>query len=120
MLETTGVKHTRKYAVYGNVYASEDMYIPEWFYIGTFYRCKVFIASNGYYNYDYEEVVGDWSIGWSEEYLEERYKAISNGDEREQKLYALLDEEEADLAARQAKFDSKYRNTKEEKENETH
>tara|TARA_R110000782_G_scaffold13623_5_gene40124 strand:+ start:1665 stop:2024 length:360 start_codon:yes stop_codon:yes gene_type:complete len=119
MLETTGVKHTRKYAVYGNVYASEGMYIPEWFYIGTFYRCKVFIAQNqGFYGY--EEVLGGWSIGWSEEYLEERWDALSDEDERGQKIDALMDEEEADLASRRAKFDSKYRNTKAEKENEPH
>ena len=112
------MKHTRKYAVYGNVYASEGMYIPEWFYIGTFYRCEVFIANHGDFHYDYEEVVGGWSIGWSEEYLEERWEAIPDGDESEQKMDALMDEEEADLAARQAKFDSKYRNTKAEKKNE--
>ena len=118
MLETTGVKHTRKYAVYGNVYASEGMYTPEWFYIGTFYRCEVFIAKNqGFYGY--EEVLGGWSIGWSEEYLEERYEAIPTGDASEQRIYALMGEEEADLTARQAKFDSKYRNTKLEKQNET-
>tara|TARA_R110000737_G_scaffold137710_1_gene168651 strand:- start:91 stop:450 length:360 start_codon:yes stop_codon:yes gene_type:complete len=119
MLETTGVKHTRKYAVYGNVYASDGMDIPEWFYIGTFYRCKVFIAKNqGFYGY--EEVLGGWSIGWSEEYLEERYKAIPTGDESDQKIDALMDEEEADLASRRAKFDSKYRNTKLEQHNGTH
>jgi hypothetical protein len=96
--------------VYGNVYASEGMYIPEWFYIGTFYRCEVFIASNGHYNYDYEEVVGGWSIGWSEEYLEERWDAIPDEDEfAEQRMDALIDEELEDIKKQQAKFNAKYR-----------
>jgi hypothetical protein len=117
MLETTGVKHTRKYAVYGDVYGSDGVHIPEWFYIGTFYRCEVFIAKNqGFYGY--EEVLGGWSIGWSDEYLEERYNALPNEGEIEQELNALAEEEEADLAAQQAKFDFKYRNTKAEKDNE--
>ena len=105
----TGVKHIKKYAVYGNVYASDGIYIPEWFYRGTFYRCQIFILNQGFYNDDYSEVVGGWSIGWSKEYLEKRWKAIS--DENEfvgQKMYALMDEELADIKEQQAKFNAKY------------
>ena len=103
------MKHTKKYAVYGMVYASDDMYIPEWFYRGTFYRCNLFIANTGEQHPDYEEVVGGWFIGWSEEYLEERYESIREEDERsEHKIDDLIDEEDADIKQQQAKFDAKY------------
>lgn len=106
------MKHTKKYAVYGDVYASEGMYVPDWFYRGTFYNCKIFIANNGEYNDDYEEVVGGWSIGWSEEYLEERYESIPEEDEfLERKIAELFDEELADIKKQQAKFDAKYQLT---------
>ena len=104
------MKHIKKYAVYGDVYASDGMYIPEWFYRGNFYRCEIFIANHGDYHYDYEEVVGAWSIGWSEEYLEERWDAIPDEDEfAEQKMDALMDEELTDLKKQQDKFNAKYR-----------
>ncbi len=103
------MKHIKKYAVYGMVYASEGMYTPDWFYRGTFYRCKVFIANTGDHHPDYEEVVGDWFIGWSEEYLEERYESIPERDELlDIKISEIHNEEKADIKQQQAKFDAKY------------
>ena len=102
MSETTGVKHTRKYAVYGDVYCLEDIWMPEEFYIGTFYRCKVFIAQNEDFH-DHPEVRGDWSISWAEDYL---YGKMDGDNDKVND--PVFEEQEADLKKKNKAFEDKY------------
>ena len=91
------------------VYANEGMYRPDWFYRGTFYRCQSFMANSVDNHPDYEEAVGDWFIGWSEEYLEERYESLTEkGELLDRKMREIHDEEKTDIEQQQAKFDAEY------------
>ena len=98
---------TKEYAVYGEVYLSDGVYMDEELYTGTFYRCKVF--SKEVNTYEYPEVVGAVTVGWSEQYYEEREDNINNNsnltdDIKDEELEKLELEAQKDIREKSNKF----------------
>ena len=105
--ETLGQTPTKEYAVYGEVYLSDGVYMDEELYTGTFYRCKVF--SKEVNTYEYPEVVGAVTVGWSEQYYEEREDNINNNsnltdDIKDEELEKLELEAQKDIREKSNKF----------------
>jgi len=65
VLEATGMKHTNRFVLFGNMYASEDVYIPDEIISGSF-----FICSRTQLNEPWEEYNGTFI--WLEADSEER------------------------------------------------